>query len=222
MRPTLAQRVAAARRRAFVGRAAEFELFRRAVDAPGEPPFTVLHVHGPGGIGKSALLRMFRDLAVAALVVRVVARDLAPGPDALRPALAPLAAADSRAVLLVDTYELLAPLDAAEQDGHRSGAAGLAARPALRGDRAARGVPARHRAGPAGGRPAVARPPGRGRAGGGGPPQHAGQAARRWRARSRRPAGLPVQPARVPWATRRRSPRPGPAASPAEIARSGT
>jgi hypothetical protein len=116
MRPTLAQRVAAARRRAFVGRAAEIELFRQAVKAPGEPPFTVLHVHGPGGIGKSALLRMFADIASRLLVVEVDARDLAPGPDALRAALAPLGAADSRAVLLVDTYELLAPLDALLRD----------------------------------------------------------------------------------------------------------
>lgn len=114
-RPTLADRVRAARRRAFVGRGPEIELFRQAVEAPGEPPFTVLHVHGPGGIGKSALLRMFEDVA-AAPVVRVDARDLAPGPDALRAAVVPLAAADGRAVLLVDTYELLTPLDALLRD----------------------------------------------------------------------------------------------------------
>ncbi len=114
MRPTLAQRVAAARRRAFVGRAAEIELFRQAVEAPEEPPFTVLHVHGPGGIGKSALLRMFSDIASHLLVVRIDARDLAPGPDALRAAIAPAVA--DRAVLLVDTYELLAPLDALLRD----------------------------------------------------------------------------------------------------------
>lgn len=114
--PTLAQRVAAARRRAFVGRAAEIELFRQAVEAPGEPPFTVLHVHGPGGIGKSALLRMFADIASGLPVVRVDARDLAPEPDALRAAIAAAGTAAGRAVLLVDTYELLAPLDALLRD----------------------------------------------------------------------------------------------------------
>ena len=41
-------------RRAFVGRAAELELFRSALEAP--EPFSVLWVHGPGGVGKTALL----------------------------------------------------------------------------------------------------------------------------------------------------------------------
>jgi AAA ATPase domain len=115
-RPTIAERVRAARQRGFVGRASEIELFRQAVEAPGEPPFTVLHLHGPGGIGKSALLRMFADIAAGLLVVRVDARDLAPGPDALRAALTPLDATDIRAVLLVDTYELLTPFDALLRD----------------------------------------------------------------------------------------------------------
>lgn len=113
MRPTLGERVSAARRRAFVGRAAEIELFRQAVEAPEEPPFTVLHVHGPGGIGKSALLRAFRDLATAAGVdsVLVDGRAVALDPDALRARVAPLLTAGRRAVLLVDTYELLGALD---------------------------------------------------------------------------------------------------------------
>lgn len=104
--------MAAARRGAFVGRHRELELFRQAVELPAgvEPPFAVLHVHGPGGIGKSALLRMYGDLARAAgaTVVRVDGRDT-PDPRAIRDAA--LAPVDGRPVLLVDAYELLGPLD---------------------------------------------------------------------------------------------------------------
>jgi hypothetical protein len=46
----------------FVGRAAEIELFRAAVHAL-DPPFSVLFLHGPGGIGKSALLDRLADAA---------------------------------------------------------------------------------------------------------------------------------------------------------------
>lgn len=104
--------MAAARRGAFVGRRRELELFRQAVELPAgvEPPFAVLHVHGPGGIGKSALLRMYGDLARAAgaTVVRVDGRDT-PDPHAIRDAA--LTPVDGRVVLLVDAYELLGPLD---------------------------------------------------------------------------------------------------------------
>ena len=51
----LADRLAAARRARFVGRLAEQELFRAALLEP-EPPFAVLHLYGPAGVGKTALL----------------------------------------------------------------------------------------------------------------------------------------------------------------------
>ena len=51
----LADRLAAARRARFVGRLAELELFRAAL-LEQEPPFAVLHLFGPGGVGKTALL----------------------------------------------------------------------------------------------------------------------------------------------------------------------
>ena len=59
---TLGDLLMARRRRRFVGRASEIELFRAALDSI-EPPFSVLHVHGPPGIGKTRLLDVFAALA---------------------------------------------------------------------------------------------------------------------------------------------------------------
>lgn len=61
---SLGQRIQAARDRAFVGRGEELALFRATLGADGS--FGVLYVHGPGGIGKSALLRRFATEARAA------------------------------------------------------------------------------------------------------------------------------------------------------------
>lgn len=75
--PSLALRLRRARREGFVGRAAELELFRRALD--GDPEVApVLLVHGPGGIGKTALLERFAQEADDAgrQVVRVDAAAL--------------------------------------------------------------------------------------------------------------------------------------------------
>jgi MoxR-like ATPase len=52
---TLGDLLASRRRRRFVGRASEVELFRVALESP-EPPFLLLHIHGPPGIGKTRLL----------------------------------------------------------------------------------------------------------------------------------------------------------------------
>jgi hypothetical protein len=57
-RSRLGDRLAVARRRRFVGRAAELALFNSAL-AEAEPPFALLHVHGPGGVGKTLLLGEF-------------------------------------------------------------------------------------------------------------------------------------------------------------------
>jgi len=113
--------LARARRRRFVGRAAELELLDAALAAE-EPPFGVLHVHGPGGVGKSALLRAFADRAAAAgaTPALVDGRDLEPSPDGFLTAFARALGQDGaspdlraavRPVLLVDAYERLAPLD---------------------------------------------------------------------------------------------------------------
>ncbi|MEZ4768962.1 MAG: ATP-binding protein [Caldilineales bacterium] len=125
MSPRLADRLSAARRRRFIGRVAEQALFESAIHAD-ELPFYVLHVHGPGGVGKTSLLAQFTTLAERAgvLVLAVDARNMEPTPGAFLASLGAalgidlsqspaeaLAARPGRAALLIDTYELLAPLD---------------------------------------------------------------------------------------------------------------
>lgn len=115
----------AARYRSFVGRATEQALFQIALAAP-ELPFQVLYVFGPGGIGKTSLLREYLNICQQATlpVVYLDARNLEPSQDsflsALRQAMGMTAQSASlqevvsgltRSVVLVDTYERLASLD---------------------------------------------------------------------------------------------------------------
>jgi energy-coupling factor transporter ATP-binding protein EcfA2 len=119
------ERLRAARHRWFVGREAERELFRSALTAP-DLPFCLLVVHGPGGVGKSSLLGEFAGIAAEAGAGAYLldGRNVDPAPDAfihaLRSALAltadedpldVLAARPGRHALLIDTFEVLAPLD---------------------------------------------------------------------------------------------------------------
>ncbi|HSD78494.1 MAG TPA: AAA family ATPase, partial [Solirubrobacteraceae bacterium] len=122
---TVADSLRRARGRRFVGRVAERELFEQALR--GETALSVLFVHGPGGVGKTALLGALADAARDAGVpaTRLDLRAIEPSPAAFREALAAAAAAGAgaeppaardadgrRAVLLLDTYEALGPLDA--------------------------------------------------------------------------------------------------------------
>jgi hypothetical protein len=86
--PTLAARLAGMADRCFVGRAAELRIFERAL-AASLPPFAVLWIHGPGGIGKSALLAAMRDLALASgrRVVQIDGTSIEPRPQAFADAL---------------------------------------------------------------------------------------------------------------------------------------
>jgi hypothetical protein len=126
MTTRLADRLAAARRRFFIGRRAEKQMFQEALAAV-EPPFFVLHIYGPGGVGKTSLLHELILLAqqTAVQAVYLDVRNVEPTPDSFLVALtlaaggAPptnpldlLGPQGQRTVLLVDTYETLTPLDA--------------------------------------------------------------------------------------------------------------
>ena len=120
----IADRLASERRRRFVGRDSEIDVFRSALLAA-EPPFAVLHVNGPGGVGKTTLLEEFARVAREAgrVVVRIDGRNIEASPlgfivvlsRALGAERCELPAVVERwpagAVLLVDTYERLTPLD---------------------------------------------------------------------------------------------------------------
>lgn len=122
---SLAERLSAIRHGLFVGRVDEQAFFRSALEAT-ELPCCVLHVYGPGGVGKTALLHEFAALCASMSVqaLRLDAHNIEPSPEAFTGALAlamrltppasPLQAIAREAhrhVILVDTYELLAPLD---------------------------------------------------------------------------------------------------------------
>ncbi len=94
-----------ARERAFVGREAEIARLDAAVRGdPGSP--SICFLHGPGGIGKSALLRRVADSARGAgrPVVELDGRFLEPSTRAFEDAAAEVVDR-ARAVLLVDTFE---------------------------------------------------------------------------------------------------------------------
>jgi hypothetical protein len=124
MSPDLADRLSAERRRKFVGRVAERDLFRSALAAD-DPPFNVLYVFGSGGVGKTTLLREFASICeeVGVPASYLDARNLEPSPDSFMGAMwsalglaerdSPFEALGSELrVVLVDTYETLAPLGA--------------------------------------------------------------------------------------------------------------
>ena len=83
MSSRLADRLAAARRRRFIGRTAELTLLESALTAE-ELPFFVLYVHGPGGLGKTSLLSQFARLAEQRQVPAYTldARNIEPTPEA--------------------------------------------------------------------------------------------------------------------------------------------
>lgn len=129
---TLADRLALARDARFVGRTDELSAFTDMLD--GRDPRAVLLLHGPGGIGKSALLTQMARLAEqrGRSVMRLDARDIEPSTagvwKALRraagdgaewpgeagaPDAAPLAAPawPDAPVLMIDTLEQIGALE---------------------------------------------------------------------------------------------------------------
>ncbi len=77
-----------------------------------DPPACVVFVHGPGGIGKSTLLREFERQAGTRGwdCFHVEGRELSPAPDALEAALGD-AQQSAHPLVLIDTYERMSGLD---------------------------------------------------------------------------------------------------------------
>jgi hypothetical protein len=98
-----------ARRRTFVGRRGELAGFDGVL--AGRSPRRVLLVHGPGGIGKTTLLLEFRSRAREAgrAVLLLDGREIDPSPEGFGNAVG--GALPAGAVLLVDGYEQLGPID---------------------------------------------------------------------------------------------------------------
>jgi hypothetical protein len=107
---TLAARLAERDHARFSGREGELAFLDRCLSD--DPPACVVFLHGPGGIGKSTLLREFERRAGAQGwdCFHVEARELSPTSDALLAALGD-AQQSSRPLLLIDTYERMSGLD---------------------------------------------------------------------------------------------------------------
>jgi hypothetical protein len=111
--------------RHFVGRMTELDLARTALHAS-NPPFSMLYVHGPGGVGKTALLDTLASSAASTgkQAVRLDLHTTEPIPSAFLDAFALAAglgdgevtpqalARCGHLVALIDTFELGEPLQA--------------------------------------------------------------------------------------------------------------
>ncbi|WP_199304189.1 hypothetical protein [Microcoleus sp. FACHB-1515] len=118
----MASRLYAERRRQFVGRIEELNLFRSILKAT-EMPVALLHIFGPGGVGKTTLLKEFIDICNQ-LQIRSTyldSRSIEPTSDSFLAALGrvldttenPVAYLNQfdRQVIFIDTYETLFALD---------------------------------------------------------------------------------------------------------------
>ena len=122
--PRVDDRLATARARRFVGRSSELDSFAAALDSA-EPPFIVMHVHGPGGIGKTTLLQQFARLTRSGgrTAVRLDLRDTEPSVEVFQVMLGHAIGMESGArpdlivrwphdgVLIIDTYDPDSPVD---------------------------------------------------------------------------------------------------------------
>lgn len=121
----MGNRLAAARQKRFVGRAHEVGQFQSALTAP-ELPYVVLYIYGPGGVGKTTLLKQLQSLCAQhqCASIYIDARNVEPSPESITAAIANLLGLaaianplthigqqSQRHVLFIDTFEILAPLD---------------------------------------------------------------------------------------------------------------
>lgn len=124
---SVAELLSAARRRSFVGRENEIQLFEKEILAP-EPGFILLYIFGAGGEGKTTLLKHFSELCLEHQVMHfnVDARDVEAHPAAFvenvrfslgkhinagQDVFEALNQISGRMVLFVDTFEKLAPIE---------------------------------------------------------------------------------------------------------------
>ena len=112
---TLGSRVAGRDRELFVARTDELAFFDRVL--AGASPVRIVHVHGPGGIGKSALLREVsrRARSCGYDSVWLDGRDLPPFPAEVEAALETMTETWP-AVVLFDSYEVISSLDSHLRD----------------------------------------------------------------------------------------------------------
>ncbi|HEX6033852.1 MAG TPA: hypothetical protein VFY83_05425 [Anaerolineales bacterium] len=125
MSPSLAEHLKQARHARFVGREGELNLFSSAVRAE-HLPFFVLHIFGPGGVGKTTLLQEFIRICEgqSAKTTYLDVRHVEPAPEPFLHALRlmlnlppeasipnHLANHGKKWVVLLDTYETLSPLE---------------------------------------------------------------------------------------------------------------
>ena len=108
---SLSEQLAQARRARFVGREAELNLFKAALSAE-IPPFNLIFIYGPSGVGKTALLEQFAELCrqheIPAFYVS--GHLVEPTPNSFLAALGAEELPD-RFCLFVDNYERLGALD---------------------------------------------------------------------------------------------------------------
>jgi len=109
-RRTLAARLEDRDRSRFTGRSSELAFLDRCLDAA-DPPASVVLITGPGGIGKSTLMREAARRAHdrGFSVVSVDGRELGPAPELLEVALRD-AAHHTRPLVLLDSYERMTAL----------------------------------------------------------------------------------------------------------------